>query len=160
MTYMHIMWPIGVHPWDEKGERSSSSIPQLTFLEAMITLCVSPYFEDCHTKLEYCETLVSDELLWTYWVWGSHNSDYGQNYLLGCNTSSSSSLIFQRNVFPHYSGPTRSQTSYQQETGSCQIYSLTLKMEAVCCSEMLMNIYSTAPHYILEDSTLYCQLSD
>jgi hypothetical protein len=34
-------------------------------------------------------------------------------------------------------------------------YSLTLKMEAVCPSEILVNIYYTAWHHIPEDSSLH-----
>jgi hypothetical protein len=35
---------------------------------------------------------------------------------------------------------------------SCSVYSLTLKMEAICSSEMLVNFQWTTWHYIPEDS--------
>jgi hypothetical protein len=66
--------------------------------------------------------------------------------LPGCNAQSgSSSAVFQRNVLLPPSGLTRS-----EDVGSCLAYSLTLKMEAVCSSEMLMNISETTQHYPLK----------
>lgn len=36
-------------------------------------------------------------------------------------------------------------------------YSLTLKIESVCCSEMLINFYQTTWRHVPEDSTLHTQ---
>jgi hypothetical protein len=38
---------------------------------------------------------------------------------------------------------------------SCSAYSATLKMEAICCSEMLVDIQWTTWHYIVENSILH-----
>jgi hypothetical protein len=39
---------------------------------------------------------------------------------------------------------------------SCLAYSLTLKTEAVCSSEISDSFKQTTQHYILEDRTLHC----
>jgi hypothetical protein len=62
-----------------------------------------------------------------------------------------SQLTFQRNVSPPSLG-LKNKPAFMLV--SCSAYSSTLKMEAICSSEMSVAFQQATWHYILEDRTL------